>query len=115
MFTDKPIYSYIGMVLAVVAIVAGVLFSDYGSMAWTLAGLFGFGSVAALRAQIDSKGWKTYAMFVVVVLVTLLQIFGVIDPTTAHALMIAFAPILGITVQQALAKSPTASIKKLAA
>ena len=115
MFPDKPIYSYIGMALAVVAIVASVVMPDYASLMWTVAGVLGYGSIAALRAQIDSKGWKTTATFVVVVVLSGLQLFSVITPEMYQLLLAAFAPIIGMTFQQALAKSPTASVMKIAA
>jgi len=113
MFPDKPIFSYIGMALAAGAIVLTAVLPDYAAILWTVAGLFGYGSVAALRNLIDSKGWKTTGTFVVIVGLTLLQWFNVITPDMYKLLLGAFAPIIGITVQQALAKSPTSSIPKL--
>lgn len=105
MFPDKPIFSYIGMVLAVTAVVFTVVLPDYTTFLWTMAGLLGYGSVAALRGLIDSKGWKTTATFVVIVGLTLLQWFNVITPDLYKLLLAGFAPVIGITVQQALAKS----------
>ena len=113
MFPDKPIFSYIGMALAVVAIAATVVLPDYASILWTVAGLLGYGSVAALRQQIDSKGWKTTATFVVIAGLTVLQWFGVITPDMYKLLLAAFLPVIGITMQQALAKSPSSSVPQL--
>ena len=113
MFPDKPIFSYIGMALAVVAIISTVVFPDYSAFIWTIAGLLGFGSVAALRAQIDSKGWKTTATFVVIVGLSLAQWFGLITPEWYKLLLAAFTPIIGVTMQQALAKSPSSSVPQL--
>lgn len=112
MFPDKPIFSYIGMLLAVIAIASTVVFPDYSAFIWTLAGILGFGSVAALRKFIDSKGWKTTATFVVVVVLTLLQWFGVISPEWYKLLLAAFGPVIAITFQQALAKS-SSSVPRL--
>ena len=107
---EKPIFTYIGMVLAVIAMALGVIKPDWAVFAWTVAGILGFGSVAALRTMIDSKGWKTYAIFVVVGIGALLQIFGVITPDTFQMIMVVFAPITGLTMQNALAKSPTSTV-----
>ena len=113
MFPDKPIFSYIGMALAVVAIVFTVILPEYAAFIWTLAGLLGYGSGATLRKSIDSKGWKTTATFAVIVVLSILQWFGVITPDLYKLLLAAFTPVLGITFQQALAKSPTASVPRL--
>ena len=112
MFPDKPIFSYIGMALAATAIVFTVMLPDYAVFLWTIAGLLGYGSVAALRGMIDSKGWKTAGTFVVIVVLTLLQWFNVITPDLYKYLLAAFAPVIGITFQQALAKS-TSSVPRL--
>ena len=101
------------MALAVVAIVFTVMLPDYAAILWTVAGLLGYGSIAALRKMIDSKGWKTTATFVVIVALTLAQWFGFITPDLYKLLLAAFGPVIGITVQQALAKSPSSSIPKL--
>lgn len=111
-FLKSTAASYVGMVLAVAAIVAGVFFPDYSGVVWTLAGVFGFGSVAALRSHIDSQGWKTYGAFIVVLALTALQIFGILTPENVHALFVVLGPVVGITVQQALAKSPTSTVKR---
>jgi len=110
----KPIFSYIGMIIAVAAIALGVFKPEWSSIAWSIAGFLGFGSVASLRAAIDSEGWKTYAVFGIVIVILVLQMLGVVDAETAQMLMVAFAPITGITMQQALAKSPTSTVKKIA-
>lgn len=112
-FLRSSAASYIGMALAIVAIVLGVIKPDFAIVAWTLAGVFGYGSASAVRTQIDSKGWKTHAIFVVTLILTGLQIAGVVSPETVQALFVAFAPITGITIQQALAKSPTSSVKQV--
>jgi len=113
MFPNKPIFSYIGMGLAVVAVVLTVVLPEYAAILWTVAGLLGYGSIAALRKMIDSKGWKTTATFVVIAVLTIAQWFGFITPDMYQLLLAAFAPVIGITVQQALAKSPTSSVPQL--
>jgi hypothetical protein len=110
---DKPIFTYIGMGLAVVAMVFGVVKPDWANIAWTIASVLGFGSVAALRTFIDSKGWKTYAVFVVTVVLAGAQAFNWITPEQYQALMVVFAPIIAMTTQQALAKSPTSTVPKV--
>ena len=110
-FLKKTETIYIGFALAVAAIVAGVFWPDYQGILWTVAGLFGVGSLESLRQQIDANGWKTHALAIVSVLVFGLQIFGVITPDQAHLIYLAFAPLFGATITQALVKSPTASVK----
>jgi len=107
---EKPIFTYVGMALAFVAMLLGVVKPDWAVFAWTVAGILGFGSVSALRTMIDSKGWKTHAIFVVVGISALLQIFGAITPEVFQSILVVFAPITGLTMQQALAKSPTSSV-----
>jgi len=108
----NPIFSYVGMAIAFAAIIFGVVKPEYASYAWTVAGFLGFGSIDLLRTFIDSQGWKTHAIFVVVGVGSLLQIFGVIDLATYQMIVAAFAPLIGVTMQQALAKS-TASVPKV--
>ena len=109
---SNPIYSYIGMLVAVVAIVSGVLFPEYSATLWAIAGFFGFGSVGLLRQKIDAEGWKTYAIVIVVGVMSVLQIAGIITPETYELMIAAFAPLTGITLQQALAKS-TSSVPEI--
>jgi len=111
-FLKKPIFVYIGMALAAIAMVLGVIKPEWASYAWTVAGFLGFGSIDLLRSLIDSKGWKTHAVFIVVGLSTLAQLVGWITPEVYQAILVVFAPIIGITFQQALAKS-SASVPKL--
>lgn len=73
-----------------------------------MAGLFGFGSLAALRQFIDSKGWKTYVVGGITALAGILSAFGVIDATVYRAWLAIAATLGGITVQQALSKAKAA-------
>lgn len=111
---DKPFFTYLGMGIAVAAMVLGVIEPDWANIAWTVAAVFGFGSVASLRTMIDSKGWKTYAIAVFMIVASLLQVAKVITPETFQALVVVFAPLTGLTVQQSLAKS-TSSVPKVGA
>jgi len=114
-FLKNPIFSYIGLGVAVIALALSVIKPEWSSFLWTFAGVLGYTSVEVVRLNIDSNGWKTHAIVVVIVLVFGAQLFGFIDPVTAQALMAAFAPITGITMQQALAKSPTSSVPRVKA
>lgn len=111
-FFKKPIFTYIGMFLAVLAMIAGAFWPEYSGILWTVAGALGVGSVAALRTLIDSKGWKTYAIAVIYGGLAALQALGILDAATVQILYAVFAPLLGITLQQALAKS-SASVPKV--
>ena len=102
---NNPIFSYIGLGVACAAVVLGVIMPEWAVVAWTVAGVLGYGSVASIRTFIDSKGWKTYAIFFVILVSAGLEIFAVITPELFQALIVAFAPITGITLQQSLAKS----------
>jgi hypothetical protein len=112
-FLKSTFASYLGMLLACAAIALGVVKVEYAGIAWMIAGFLGYGSIAVLRSKIDSEGWKTYAIFIVTCVLALLQIFGVITPELFDSLMIAFAPLTGITLQQALAKSVTSTVPKI--
>lgn len=109
----SPIFSYLGMILAFLAILAGVVKPEWASYLWTVAGFLGFGSVSLLRTFVDSKGWKTHAIFVITVLAALAQMVGWVTPEVYQAILVAFAPIITVTMQQALAKSPTSSVPQL--
>ena len=110
-FLKKTETIYIGFALAVAAIVAGVFWPDYQGILWTVAGLFGVGSLSSLRQQIDARGWKTQALVFVAVAIAVVQFTGLISPEQAHTIYLAFAPLFGATITQALVKSPTASVK----
>ena len=109
---NNPIFSYIGFGLGCLAIVLSIIEPDWGSVLWVVAGVLGFGSVASLRAFIDSKGIKTYAIFAVIAISSVLQIMNVISLEMYQMIIVAFAPLTGITMQQALAKS-SASVPKV--
>jgi hypothetical protein len=113
MFPDKPIFTYVGMVLAVAAMVMTVLLPQYADFMWTIAAILGFGSVAALRTYIDAKGWKTYGLFGVVIILSIAQWVGWMTPEVYNSLMALFLPLFGITYQQAQTKAGV--LKKKAA
>jgi predicted LPLAT superfamily acyltransferase len=102
---SKSLLSYIGFGLAVLAVVLGVVKPEWSDIAWLVAGVLGYGSIELVRAQVDSQGWKTMAILIVVGILAVLQVLAVITPEIFQALIIAFAPITGITVQQSLAKA----------
>jgi hypothetical protein len=106
----KPIFTYIGMILATLAVIAGVVRPDWSGVLWTVAGFLGFGSISLLRTFIDSKGWKTHAVFVVTALAAFAQMLGWITPEVYQEILLAFTPVIGVTIQQALAKSNTSSV-----
>lgn len=56
----KDIVTYIGFAIAIFAVATGVFGWVAAEVAWGIAGLFGFGTLATVRAFITSKGWKTY-------------------------------------------------------
>ncbi len=110
---QNPIYTYIGFALAVIAIVLGVIEPAYSTIAWTIAAVFGFGSASLARKFIDSKGWVTHTIGIVVGGLVILQLLGVITPDQFQGLMVAFAPLTGIGMVKALGNSPSSSFPKL--
>ena len=102
-------YTYIGFAIALIAALGGVLYPQYAQVAWAVAGIFGFGSLAALRKFIESKGWKTYVVGGITVLAGILAAFDVIDMIVYQAWLAIAAALSGITVQQALSKAKPAS------
>ena len=98
---------YVGFSLALIAALGGVVYPEYAEVAWGIAGLFGFGSLAALRQFIDSKGWKTYVVGGITALAGILSAFGVISADVYKAWLAIASTLGGITVQQALSKAKT--------
>lgn len=105
----NPIFVYVGFAIAVVAIVLGVIMPDVATIAWTVATVFGFGSASAARGLIDSKGWLTHTIGIVVGGLVALQLFGVITPEQFQGLIVAFTPLTGIGIAKALGNSSLAS------
>jgi len=104
-FLKSPALTYIGAVIAVLAMVSGVFEWFDPQIAWSIAGMFGFGSVASLRVFIDSSGWKTYALTGIPIVLGALTLAGVTTVESYQALMAVFAPLTGATIQQAQSKA----------
>lgn len=58
----KEIVTYVGFALAIASAATSVFGWFPVEVGWGIAGLFGFGTLAALRTFIESKGWKTYVI-----------------------------------------------------
>ena len=99
------IYTYIGALIALFAIIAGALQWFDSQVAWGVAGIFGFGSVTALRTFIDSQGWKTYVTAGVPIILGILLLVNIIDLQTYKALVEAFTPLTGMAVAHAVQKA----------
>jgi len=99
-----PWVTYAGMFIAVAAVLAGVFGWFDPAIAWAVAGLFGFGSIASLRAYIEEGGYKTYVVAVLGGGAALLYGFSVITLEVYQALMGVLASLTGITLQQATTK-----------
>jgi hypothetical protein len=102
---------YVGFVVALIAALGGAIYPEYAEIAWGIAGLFGFGSLAALRQFIDSAGWKTYVVGGITALAGVLSAFGVISTDVYKAWLGIAATLGGITVQQALSKAKKEPVK----
>lgn len=110
---NSPIIAYIGMVVALFAVVAAQLFPEWAGFAWTVAGFCGVGSIADLRTFVDSKGIKTYVIFGIVFIACVLAWAGLIDKSITLVIISLALPAIGVTFHQSLAKSPTATIPPL--
>ena len=96
--------TYLGIVIALFAMVSGVYGWVEPDLAWSLAGIFGFGSVASLRAYIEAQGIKTYVIAGIPIIFGILLAVGVINLEFYQLLTAAFAPLTQITLQQAKVK-----------
>jgi len=105
MGTKKGLVSYVFFVLAVLSLVAYTLNWIDETIMMTLLGLFGFNGVAALRAYIESKGWKTYSVAIAGVLGSLGVAFGVLSPDAAAVWFGFFGVISGATLTHAVQKA----------
>lgn len=95
---------YIGLLLALFAVVASALNWLDPTVAWGLAGIFGFGSIGVLRSYMESKGWLTYASVGIPTILGVLLLLGVIDVDTYKILISAFAPLTGLGIARAVNK-----------
>ena len=107
---DSKIAIYIGFILAVAAIALGVVKPEWSGTAWTIAAILGYGTPAAARKFIDSKGWLTYTIGVVVLVLVILQISNIITMQTFVDLMVAFSPLTGLSYAKAIANSPASKL-----
>jgi len=92
--------TYVGMAIALLAIITGVFGWFEPSLAWGVAGIFGFGSMASLAAYIKEAGWATYVTTGVPIVLGLLTMLGVITPEAYQLLMAAFSPLVGMAIQK---------------
>jgi len=95
---------YIGFVIALIAALGGAFYPEYSNIAWSIAGIFGFGSIAALRQFINSNGWKTYVVSGITAIAGILSALEVIPPDVYKYWMGIAASLSGVTIQQAVRK-----------
>lgn len=101
----NPLVTYVGMIIAIFAMLSGVFnWVVSPEIAWSIAGIFGFGSVASLRAYIKSEGWMTYTVTGIPMILGVLTAFNVINLELYQTLLAVFAPLTGITLQNAQTK-----------
>lgn len=101
MDTKNPLLSYVLFAIAVIFYLIGALGYLSMDLVIGLMSIFGFSGLAALRAYIVSKGWKTYTIVVIVVIGAVLKIAGVIGEEMFYSILTAGLPLAGITIQQA--------------
>lgn len=110
-FLKAPWTTYVGMLVASAAILAGVFGWFSPDIAWAVAGLFGFGSIASLRAFIQERGYKTYVVAILGAGSALLYGFGVVTVEVYQSLMGVLAMLTGITLQQTATKQKLGKAK----
>jgi len=96
--------TYFGMVVALLAIIAGTFGWFDPNIAWSVASLFGFGSIASLAAYISDKGWKTYVLAVFSVIPAILLVLKVITPEIFATLIGIGCTLAGVTLQMRAVK-----------
>lgn len=74
----KDIVTYVGFVMAIASAATGVFGWFPAEVAWGIAGLFGFGTLAAARTFIAAKGWKTYVIDIPTALLGIVTAMGFI-------------------------------------
>ena len=103
----KPIVTYIGMVVAALAIVsASIGIPEWlpSDIAWSIGSIAGFGSIASLRAYLEVNGWKTYASVAIGMAINIPLALGWIDAEIAKLLTAGFAPVIAMTLQSTAKK-----------
>lgn len=101
----KDIVMYVGFAIALFAVATGVFGWVPAAVAWGIAGLFGFGTLAAVRAFIASKGWKTYIIDIPTALLGVATAFGWIDLALYTQIMLVIGLLNVGTLRQADTKA----------
>jgi len=102
---QSPLLTYLGFTIALLAMLCGIFEWFDPNIAWGLAGIFGFGGIAALRAFISSQGWKTYATGVFYIIPSILLMFNVINSVQFAALVALGASLTGASLAQGVVKA----------
>ncbi len=103
---DSPKLAIVGFALGMVSALTGVFGWFPAEAAWSFAGLFGFGGVAALRAYIRSFGRTTYIYVGAQVVNTVLfSAFQIYDLVTYQTLMGLIASLTGIGITNGYRKA----------
>ena len=97
--------SYLFFGLAVVAVALFVLGIIPESIMIMVIGLFGFAGFAALRAFIDSSGYKTYIIATLGIIGVVAQALGLITSEQLSLWLTLWGTIAGITLTQAQSKA----------
>jgi hypothetical protein len=102
---ESPALAYVGFALGLVAALTGIFGWFPAEIAWSIAGLFGFGGIAALRAFIESSGWTTYVYVGLQIVNTVLfMALNLYDLETFQTLMGLIASLTGIGLANGVKK-----------
>ncbi len=97
----KDIVKYVGFALGLFAAATGVFGWVAAEVAWGIAGLFGFGTLALVRTFIDSKGLKTYLIDIPTALLGVATAVGWIDLALYAQIMAVIAVLNTATLAHA--------------
>ena len=103
----KDILIFAGFAAGIFAVATSVFGWVPAEVAWGIAGLFGFGTLAAVRAFIDSKGWKTYIIDIPTALLGVATALGYLSLELYQQIMVIIGLLNVGTIRQADTKALT--------
>ena len=103
----KNIITLIGFAIGLFSVATGVFGWVPAEVAWGIAGLFGFGTLAAVRAFISSRGWKTYLIDIPTALLGLATALGYLSLEVYQQIMVIIGMLNIGTIRQADTKALT--------
>ena len=103
----KDIITIVGFAIGIFSVATGVFGWVPAEVAWGIGGLFGFGTLAAVRAFIDSKGLKTYFIDIPTALLGVATALGYLTVDVYQQIMVIIGMLNVGTIRQADTKALT--------